>query len=85
MFVREVIVIIKMMFRLLHGNENKKSKCIVKLVLRPFLKREKMQLVMRNHQSINQGLFSIQTSNNNNIHTFVYMNTMNIIVCLNAE
>ena len=45
-----------------------------------------MQLVMRNqYQSINQGLFSIHTSNNNNIHTFVYMHTMNIIVCLNAE
>ena len=27
------------------------------------------------HLSINQGLFSIQTNNNNNIHTFVYMNT----------
>ena len=27
------------------------------------------------NQSINQGLFSIQTNNNNNIHTFVYMNT----------
>ena len=25
--------------------------------------------------SINQGLFSIQTNNNNNIHTFVIMNT----------
>ena len=25
--------------------------------------------------TINQGLFSIQTNNNNNIHTFVYMNT----------
>ena len=27
------------------------------------------------NQSINQSLFSIQTSNNNNIHTFVNMNT----------
>ena len=25
--------------------------------------------------SINQGSFSIQTNNSNNIHTFVYMNT----------
>ena len=35
------------------------------------------QLVDSDHQfqSINQGLFSIQTNNNNNIHTFVYMNT----------
>ena len=29
-------------------------------------------------QSINQGLFSIQTNNNNNIHTFVNMNTERI-------
>ena len=27
------------------------------------------------HQSINQGLFSIQTNNDNNIHTFINMNT----------
>ena len=27
------------------------------------------------NQSINQGLFSIQTNNNNNIHTFANMNT----------
>ena len=27
------------------------------------------------NQSINEGLFSIQTNNNNNNHTFVYMNT----------
>ena len=29
----------------------------------------------KKEKSINQGLFSIQTNNSNNIHTFVYMNT----------
>ena len=31
--------------------------------------------IERDIQSINQGLFCIQTNNNNNIHTFVSMNT----------
>ena len=34
-----------------------------------------MQIKNEINKSINQGLFSIQTNNNNNIHTFVYMNT----------
>ena len=33
------------------------------------------RIVQSINQYINQGLFSIQTNNNNNIHTFVYMNT----------
>ena len=36
--------------------------------------KEEMIWILVN-QSINKGLFSIQTNNNNNIHTFVYMNT----------
>ena len=39
------------------------------------VKRSNLYIIFQINQSINQGLLSIQTNNNNNIHTFVYMNT----------
>ena len=46
-----------------------------------FMPREKYHILKHREKnpcqliSINQGLFCIKTNNNNNIHTFAYMNT----------
>ena len=45
------------------------------IIYEAFIKKNNCYEMKNINQSINQGLFSIQKNNNNNIHTFVNMNT----------